>query len=70
MATGFEGQTVTVDKEELFQLLEAVYGQLWEERENWGGEDGENTEDLTALIYRINLYLDKEIYGGDQETVA
>ena len=26
--------TITVDKDELFQLLEFVYGKLWEEREN------------------------------------
>ena len=41
-------------------LLDDVCEQLKKERETWGGEGGENTEDLTDLINRVDDYLDEE----------
>ena len=43
-------------RRQLKELLEDVIAQLKLERDNWGGEEGENTEDLTDLINRVAEY--------------
>ena len=40
----------------LKELLEDVIAQLKLERDNWGREEGENIEDLTDLINRVDEY--------------
>jgi hypothetical protein len=43
-------------RRQLKELLGDVIAQLKLERGNWGGEEGENTEDLTDLINRVDEY--------------
>ena len=52
---------VQVDYTELADLLDDVITQLKSEREQWGGEGGENTEDLTGLIARTEAFWQKAI---------